>query len=71
MEILQMLHDSEINGSVEWFFDGIWLARIGDRLNGIKAETKVGSALEAEAWLHLKARELYPDSDYARATEPQ
>ena len=71
MEILQMLHDSEINGSIEWFFDGIWTVRIGDPLNGIKANAVVASLVEAEAWLHLKARELYPDSDYARATEPQ
>lgn len=66
-----MLHNSEINGSIEWFFDGIWTVRIGDPLNGIKANTVVASLAEAEAWLHLKAHELYPDSDYAKATEPQ
>lgn len=71
MEILQMLHDSEINGSIEWFFDEIWTVKIGDRLNGIKAQAVVKSAEEAEAWLHLMARELYPDSEYAKATEPQ
>ena len=70
MEILQMLHNSEINGSIEWF-DGICTVRIGDPFNGIKANAMVTSLVEAEAWLHLKARELYPDSDYARATEPQ
>lgn len=42
----------------------------GDNLNGIKAKAVVGSAAEAEAWLHMTARELYRDSDYARATKP-
>jgi len=51
--------------------DGIWRVTIGDALNGIKASATVASAADAETWLHLKARELYPDSDYARATEPQ
>lgn len=71
MEILQLLHDSEINGSIEWFFDGAWTVRIGDPMNGIKAEAWVETAVEAEAWLHRKARELYPESVYAKATEPQ
>lgn len=71
MEILQLLHDSEINASIEWFFDGIWTVKIGDALNGYKAKVIVKSAEEAEAWLHIMARELYPDSDYARKTDPQ
>lgn len=66
MDILQRLHDSEINGSIEWFFDETWTVRIGDRLNGFRAETVVRNFAEAEAWLDLKARELYPDSVYAR-----
>ena len=36
MEILQMLHDSEINGSIEWFFDGIWAVKIGDHSTASK-----------------------------------
>lgn len=71
MEILRMLHDSEINGSVEWYFDNVWTVKIGDSVNGVKAKAVVASAAEAEAWLHLTARALYPDSDYAKATEPQ
>ena len=70
MEILQMLHDSEINGSIEWLFDGVWEVKIGGG-NGTKAIGQVKTAAEAEAWLHFKARELYPASDYAKATEPQ
>jgi hypothetical protein len=29
------LHDSEINGEVSWFFDGIWRVKLGDEMNGI------------------------------------
>jgi hypothetical protein len=25
------LHDSEINGSIEWFFDGAWNVLVGHR----------------------------------------
>ncbi|HEV2516118.1 MAG TPA: hypothetical protein VGV07_12770 [Devosia sp.] len=71
MEILRMLHDSEINGSVEWFFDGVWTVKIGDPVNGVRAKGVVASADEAEVWLHVTARVLYPDGDYAKATEPQ
>ena len=28
-EVIQHLHDSEINGSVSWFFDGVGTGRIG------------------------------------------
>lgn len=66
MSILQRLHDSEINASVESFFDRVWTVRLGDRMNGYRAETTVESFAEAEAWLDREARRLYPDSGYAR-----
>lgn len=28
--LLQLLHDCEINGSLEWFYDGQWTVQIGD-----------------------------------------
>jgi hypothetical protein len=43
---------------------------IGDALNGIKAKAVVKSEAEAEAWLHVTARALYPDSDYTKRTQP-
>lgn len=66
MGILQRLHDSEINASIASFFDGAWTVRIGDEMNGWKAEERVGSEEEANAWLDGKARELFPDSAYSR-----
>lgn len=65
MGILQRLHDSEINASIASFFDGVWTAKLGDEMNGFRAEATVGSEAEAEAWLDAKARELFPESDYA------
>lgn len=70
MGILQDLHDSEINATISAFYDGIWNVSIGDALNGIKAKAVVRSEAEAEAWLHMTARELFPDSEYARRTNP-
>lgn len=28
MDILQKLHDSRINGSIGWFFDGQWVVTL-------------------------------------------
>ena len=44
------LHDSEINGGINWFYDGMWSVKVnfGDTLNGYDAE-KYGSA--AAEWL--------------------
>ena len=38
--LFKALHDSEINGEIGWFYDGVWCAKIGDRHNGIEAEAK-------------------------------
>jgi len=61
------LHDSEINGEIGWFFDGVWRAKIGDPWNGFQAE--IGGLLslsEAADWLRSKAIELYPNSEFAK-----
>ena len=60
------LHDSEINGEILWFFDNVWGVKIGDRLNGYKAETTFPSFPQAMRWLRDKALELYPDSEFAK-----
>ena len=65
--LIERLHDSEINGSIAWFFDGGWKVELGDPLNGVLAEDVVGSYAEAEAWLDRSARKHFPNSDYARA----
>lgn len=65
---IEDLHDSEINGEIGWFFDGVWRAKIGDPWNGYKAEKDGLSSLrEAVEWLRWKAVELYPDSGFAKA----
>jgi hypothetical protein len=69
--ILQALHDSEINATVSVFFDGCFTARLGDRMNGWEAEETLPTMVDAEAWLDRKARELHPQSAYAkRQTTP-
>jgi hypothetical protein len=36
--IIAALHDSEINGEVSWFYDGVWRVKLGDEENGFVAE---------------------------------
>ena len=63
---IEALHDSEINGEIGWFFDGVWCVKIGDVHNGYKAEATFMSLGEAAEWLRSKAIELYPDSEFAK-----
>lgn len=63
--ILQALYDSEINASVETFWDGGFHVRLGDDWNGWEVEEILPTMLDAEAWLDRKARELHPESKYA------
>jgi hypothetical protein len=65
-EVIEALHHSEINGSVSWMFDGTWSVAIGDELNGIMAETTVGSAQEAAEWLRTATVQPYPQSPCAK-----
>jgi|HubBroStandDraft_6_1064221.scaffolds.fasta_scaffold1515548_2 hypothetical protein len=64
--LLSALHDSEINGAVSWFYDGVWRMTLGDPHNGTDAEAVVGSIGEAVGWLRSTAVRLYPDSTFAR-----
>ena len=63
--IIEALHDSEINGTVSWVFDGTWRVAIGDELNGIQAEATVNSAQQAAEWLRANAVRRYPQSKFA------
>ena len=65
-DIIETLHDSEINGSVSWIFDGAWSLAIGDELNGIQAEATVNSAQQAAEWLRANAVRRYPHSEFAK-----
>jgi hypothetical protein len=65
-EVLQALHDSEINGRVSWFFDGQIDWELGDDLNGWKAKGQEGTIEAAVIALAASAIEHYPDSDFVR-----
>jgi hypothetical protein len=65
-DIIEALHDSEINGSVSWMFDGEWSVTLEDDLNGIEAEATVNSARQAAEWLRANAVKRYPDSAFTR-----
>jgi len=70
MSVLTELHDSEINASIASFFDGAWTVKLGDEMNGFRAQTTVSSEAEAYEWLRRTAIKLYPDSDFAKARRP-
>jgi hypothetical protein len=65
-DVLSELYASEINCSLSSFWDGGWSVKLGDTSNGFLAETTVGSLDDAAQWLHEKARQHFPDSDYAK-----
>jgi len=62
---IEDLHASEINCEIGWLYDGGWYAKIGDPLNGYKAERNLGSLREAAEWLRSTAIDLYPKSHFA------
>jgi len=65
-ELLNNLYESEINVSVESFWDGGFLVRVGDHMNGYKIE-KTFSRITAETvdWLDTEVRRMMPKSCYA------
>jgi hypothetical protein len=65
-EILISLYASEINASISWLWDGGIDVKLGDSLNGYKAEGKVDTFGEGAEWLRDQAVSHYPDSEFAR-----
>jgi hypothetical protein len=77
-QILQQLHDSEINAGVQAFYDTGMRVWIGDESNGIHAETTINrtanfaaprkwpEGVTAASRLHEVALRLYPNSKYAK-----
>lgn len=68
-DVLNALYASEINVSIASFWDGGWLVRLGDEMNGFVAERDF---LDEEfdqipAWLAAEARRLHPESVFAKA----
>jgi len=70
MSILTELHNSEISASIATFFDGAWTVKLGDKLNGFKAEASVDSEAAAYEWLERAAIEYYPESRFAQIHKP-
>jgi hypothetical protein len=64
--IIAALHDSEINGEIAWFFDGVWRVKLGDPDNSYDAEAVVSGLDDAAEWLRATAVRLYPDSTFAQ-----
>ena len=64
--IIAALHDTEINGEVSWFFDGVWRVKLGDEMNDFDAEATVSSPQEAAEWLRASAVRRYPASEFPK-----
>jgi hypothetical protein len=77
-QVLQQLHDSEINAGVQTFYDAGMRVWIGEESNGIQSETTINrtgnfadprkwpEGVTAANWLDDVALRLYPDSKYAK-----
>lgn len=60
---LQKLYQAEINGSIEWFFDGIITVKLGDDINGFKAQETFSEFDDALHWLWTEAKKQYPNCE--------
>jgi hypothetical protein len=49
--IFQQLYDAEINFEVSCFWGDSFMVRLGDRMNGYRAEAHVATWQQVEAWL--------------------
>lgn len=64
--IFQELHDSEINGRISSFYDGLWRAELGDEMNGFTGHCDADTYDGAEAALAAMAVQQYPNSEFAK-----
>jgi len=62
--VIDALYASEINCSITSFWDGGIVVKLGDVMNGFKAERECATAAEAAEFLDHAAREHYPESCY-------
>jgi hypothetical protein len=68
MSIMQRLYDSEINAWITSFWDDGFYVRLGDEMNGFRAEVQCMTWNEVEQWLDKQACIHYPDSVFARGS---
>jgi hypothetical protein len=65
MDQLQSLYDSEINFSISAFYDEGFTWKLGDELNGFKAQGKARTIKIAVLDLINAALRAYPDSTFS------
>lgn len=66
MSVFQDLYHSEINFSVSTFWDGGFDVKLGDEMNGFKAEINLPRWGMVEPWLIDAAITHFPESLFAR-----
>ena len=64
---LQKIYDSEINFFISTFWDGGFSVKLGDEMNGFKAETTTPTIESAIEWLISSIMFFYPKSLYVFA----
>jgi hypothetical protein len=64
--VFQALYDSEINFAVSCFWDGGFIVRLGDDMNGWSPEQRVDTWEEVGPALAAMAMEAFPTSGFAR-----
>lgn len=66
MSVIQDLYHSEINFSVSTFWDNGFDVKLGDGMNGYKAEANLDRWGLVEPWLIEQTIKHFPDSLFAR-----
>ena len=58
-KILARCYEEEINVSVSSFFDEGWTVKIGDPINGYRAETTVERIGDVAGWIKVTVFEIW------------
>lgn len=66
-ETMQKLYDSEINCTISTFWDVGFTVKLGDEMNGYKAEHTTNCANGLGELLHCMAEQHYPESIYVKS----
>jgi hypothetical protein len=61
-QIMNHLYRHEINCAISCFWDGGWDVKLGDSINGFKAESCFDTLPECAAFLEARAREVWPQA---------
>ncbi|HET8700819.1 MAG TPA: hypothetical protein VFL97_04030 [Nitrococcus sp.] len=67
--LMQQLYESEINFAVSSSYDDGFYVKLGDEMNGFRAEARLNTWDDVEEWLAGMARVHYPTSVFARSGE--